>query len=257
MKTITNKFKLALVAVGILTIGTVSAQQTSGTYTAVEKVGKSSELNGTIRVIDNKGTKKYLQVKNGLTLLTDQTPDGGIVSTWQLGGTLTDNTYITASATGGAGGTPAEFALDGLELVTDATTASTDASDRSIHGTGTGFTVLLRNEVSGAVQKIKLSDLLNVQADHSEVTVTALNSADLQDNTATATTGIEIDIEASRTNIQVYRNGVKLRALVDYNIKTVDDAGTDRFFVFLIENTTAPNDWELYNDDIIEVHAIK
>ena len=33
MRTITNKFKIALVAVGLLTIGTVSAQQITGDAT--------------------------------------------------------------------------------------------------------------------------------------------------------------------------------------------------------------------------------
>lgn len=253
MKTITNKFKIALAAIGLLAIGTVSAQQTSGTYAAQEKVGKSSELNGTIRVIDNKGTKKYLQVKNGLTLLTDQTPDGGIVSTWQLGGVLTDNTYITAvdETTPGAGDAK-EFALDGLELVTDVTTASDDAVRRSSHGTGTGFTVLIKDEASGAVQKIKLSDLLQVQSEHQVRTVDATNINDLKDATASAT-GIQIAFEAKIGNVQVFRNGAKLKADTDYKIKTV---GTD-YYIYLIESTTAPNDWTLFEDDEIELHAIK
>ena len=44
---------------------------------------------GHIRVIDNKGTIKYLtSYKMGLTQVTDSAPDGGIITTWQLGGQL-------------------------------------------------------------------------------------------------------------------------------------------------------------------------
>ncbi|WBX72833.1 hypothetical protein PG913_07925 [Tenacibaculum pacificus] len=151
MKTITNKFKLAVVAVGML-VGTVSAQNTDATTLI-----KDTDATKTVKLIDNKGTIKYLQSSNGITQITSTAPGNRTTTTWQLGGALTDNTYITADAN-------KEFALDGLELVTDATTASVDATDRSIHGVGTGFTVLIRNEVSGAIQKIKLTDLLKVEA---------------------------------------------------------------------------------------------
>ena len=53
---------------------------------------------GAIRVIDNKGTKKYLQVQNGLTQVTNTAPAGGIVTTWQLGGQLVDDTDIDFNA---------------------------------------------------------------------------------------------------------------------------------------------------------------
>ena len=46
-----------------------------------------------VRVVDNKGTIKYLQVQNGLTMMTNTT--GNInTTTWQLGGTLENNTTI-------------------------------------------------------------------------------------------------------------------------------------------------------------------
>lgn len=248
MKTIKNKLKLALATFGLLAVGTVSAQITSPTSTVLDK---DADPTKTVRLIDNKGTIKYIQSKNGITQVTSTNAGNTTTTTWQLGGVLEENTYIAAS-------TGKEFALDGLELVTSSAAASTDAVDRQNHGgAGTGFTVLLRDEASGAIQKIKLSDLLHVQEDHDEVTVSAANSADLIDNTPTALTGIEIDIEAQRTNIQVFRNGVKLRALSDYNIKTVDDSGTDRYFVYLIPNATVPHDWSLIDDDIIEVHAIR
>ena len=50
---------------------------------------------GAIRVIDNKGTKKYLQVQNGITQVTNTQPDGGVITTWQLGGQLCQILILT------------------------------------------------------------------------------------------------------------------------------------------------------------------
>ncbi len=252
MKTITNKFKLALVAVGLLAIGSVNAQQTSGDATAadgtttigkIEDLSKSSVLNGTIRVIDNKGTKKFLQVKNGLTLLTDATPSGGIVSTWQLGGTLTDNTYI-----GAAGKT---FSLDGLKLVAPADVASTSATDQSIgsnqttiSGTGTastdtGWTILVRDEATGEIKKILATDLVKTGR---------LGIAATVDGTAPALADASIPADLSK--VSVYRNGAKLIAGDDYTVAAGSVTLTPQ------APANAPQDWEIYNGDYFEVHWI-
>lgn len=256
MKTITNKFKIALAAVGLLAVGTVSAQQTSGTYAAQEKVGKSSELNGTIRVIDNKGTKKYLQVKNGLTLLTDQTPDGGIVSTWQLGGTLTDDTTITMADADSDGTSDQTFTIDGDTF----TLLGTDAIDTTdgVNGiaavadagepdgiANTGFTIIVRDEATGIVKKMLASDLLKVQAGQEVFTATVAD----EDNPTVAE--LTFTMAASLPifdNVYVYRNGAKLVAGVDYTI-----SGNT---VVLDVSAPAPNDWTLYTGDVIEVHYV-
>lgn len=226
----------------MLLAGTVMhAQQITGDAGKTEDAGKSSVLNGTVRVIDNKGTKKFLQVQNGLTLLTDNTPDGGIVSTWQLGGTLTNNTYIDATGT--------VFSLDGLKLIPSTTAASTDATDQSVGtnavalgsggtaATGTGWTVLVRDEATGEISKILVSDL--VESGQMEVTATA---------DATAPAIADISIPSEYEKVFVFRNGAKLRANVDYTVA----AGA----VTLVPNTTAPNDWEIYNGDIFEIQWI-
>ena len=232
-----NFVKLGLALMAIMTFSLGNAQQTTSATPAEqigagEKVGKSSVLNGTIRVIDNKGTKKFLQVKNGLTLLTDDTPDGGIVSTWQLGGTLTDNTFIDASG--------AIFALDGLELVdTSIDAPSTNATDGSIASTatGTGWTVLVRDEATGETKKLLATDI--VAAGQLTATATA-------DNTAPVLA--DISIPAIYQKVWVYRNGAKLVANVDYTVA----AGA----VTLVPGTTAPNDWAIYADDVFEVQWI-
>ncbi|XMO86063.1 hypothetical protein AAFN75_14840 [Algibacter sp. AS12] len=228
-----NKFlKLGLALIAVMTFSLSNAQQTTGDVGAIEKVGKSTELNGTIRVIDNKGTKKYLQVKNGLTLLTDATPDGGIVSTWQLGGTLTDATNIATGAnefkiTLDTGGT---FVLDGVlqETGVAATAGTLDTS---------GYTILVRDEATGETKKLLATDL--VQAGQLTATATA---------DGTAPTLADVSIPAIYQKVWVYRNGAKLLANVDYTVA----AGA----VTLVPSATAPNDWAIYADDVFEVQWI-
>ncbi|KAA5825671.1 hypothetical protein FPF71_07105 [Algibacter amylolyticus] len=228
-----NKFlKLGLALIAVMTFSLSNAQQITGDVGATEKVGKSSVLNGTIRVIDNKGTKKYLQVKNGLTLLTDATPDGGIVSTWQLGGTLTDDTNIATGdkefkITLDTGGT---FVLDGVLQETGvAATAGTLGTS--------GYTILVRDEATGETRKILATDL--VQAGQLTATATA---------DGTAPTLADVSIPAVYQKVWVYRNGAKLLANVDYTVA----AGA----VTLVPNATAPNDWAIYADDVFEVQWI-
>ncbi|MCL7753405.1 hypothetical protein [Polaribacter sp. Z022] len=242
---------IKLVAISIIMIISynVQAQQVTGDATETdgttkigkkEDVSKSSVLNGTIRVIDNKGTKKFLQVKNGITLLTDTTTDGGIISTWQLGGTLTDSTYIDA--------TNRIFALDGIKLLSptltagEATTAAiaSTASDASSHGgTGTGWTVLIRDEATGETKKLLATNLIT--AGRAEFSIAA------DGNLTVTATGLAMGTSINK--ISVYRNGAKLRASVDYSL-TADDTIT------LNVSATAPNDWTTYAGDLIEVQWI-
>ena len=248
----TKYIKLAVLTI-IMAIGSsIQAQQVTGDATETDgttKIGKkedlskSSVLNGTIRVIDNKGTKKFLQVKNGLTLLTDVSTDGGIISTWQLGGTLTDNTYIDASGK--------VFALDGIKLLSPtltagaATTASiaTTAADGTSHGgAGTGWTVLIRDEATGAVQKIQLSDLFEVTAIRREATP-ATNTTPGVQNIVIA--GLPVINAANEAKLFVFRNGVKLRWTTDFTGATAGSIDI---------NISA--DLPLYAGDVIEIHYI-
>ncbi|MDY0779815.1 hypothetical protein [Tenacibaculum sp. IB213877] len=236
MNTITNKFKIALIAFGLLAVGTINAQTTTGDITQQGNATLGST--GTaVKLVDNKGTIKYLQAANGLTSLTNTTPNGGVITTWQLGGTLTSNTYIAA-------GTGTEFALDGLQLVTDAATASTNSVDRENHGgTGTGFTVLLRDEATGAIQKMQLSDLLKVDGIRVEHTQGTNASADVP---ITVTGLPTLNAATTAAKLFVYRNGVKLRFGTDFNV-TADT----------VTITYSATDLPMYAGDIVEIQYIK
>lgn len=222
--------------IGIVTAivsGTVFsiAQQTTGNVTQNTTGGPNEpgKVNGTVRVIDNKGTIKYLQAKNGITTLTNTTADV-TTTTWQLGGTLTDDTSIDF---GGK-----KFALANVLQNTNANQAGSDvAATSSTLGTS-GFTLLVRDEATGNVLKMLATDL--VQSGE-ERFVAATNQ------TAYALTGAPV--LPSFSKVWVYRNGAKLVANVDYTV-----AGST---VTLVPNSTAPNDWSVLAGDVIEVQYVK
>ena len=227
--------KIACVAFVIFAMATVANAQTASGTDILKTAGKTnSGTAAPVRLVDNKGTIKYLQVNNGLTQIVNTTNEV-TTTTWQLGGQLTENTFIDVNGK--------VFALDKLTLVTDATTASTDATSLSSHGTGTGWTVLIRDEVSGALEKIKLSDLLQVQSGETTKTVDAafITTPKI---TPSATT-----FPTDYTKVSVYRNGAKLLANTDYTVASGSAT--------LVPNSTAPGDWALNVGDVIEVHWIK
>lgn len=197
---------------------------------------------GAIRVIDNKGTKKYLQVQNGLTQVTNTAPAGGIVTTWQLGGQLVDDTDIDFNAKA--------LSFDNVLQVTGA--PATSATLKA--GTGTGWALLVRDENSGDIKKLLASDL--IVSGHTVFTATATQlkfdvaTAGVYNGGApiTGLTGVKIPLP-DYEKVWVYRNGAKLIAGVDYTI-----AGSE---VTLVPIATGPNSWTVYAGDVIEVQYFK
>lgn len=222
-----NYVKLGIMALLIMAGTAIQAQTTSTTDAGLSK-GAGDGVS--IKVIDNKGTIKYLQTNNGITSITSTTAGSATTTTWQLGGTLTDNTYIDVNGKA--------FALDGIELV-DGTSvaASTDATNESDHGTGTGWTLLIRDEVTGKIQKMKATDL--VQSGRADQTATATDET----NTNVVITAVGIPLNLSK--VWVYRNGAKLNA-ADFALTT------DTVTVSEVASS-----WELYQGDVFEVQWIK
>ena len=221
----------AFLVIGMLSFGTMRAQQTTGDVTkASDIVPGTTTTGGAIRVIDNRGTIKYIQTQNGVTILSNTTNDV-TTTTFQLGGTLTNDTFIDVDGN--------VFGLDGIELISTET-ASTDATTESDHGTGTGYTILVRDEATGAVKKLLASDLDLVQSGQESFTATA-------GQTAYPLTGSP-ELPAY-SQVWVYRNGVKLIANVDYTIASST--------VTLVPSAIAPNDWAVYAGDVIEVQYVR
>jgi len=224
-------FCLVFVISSTATVAYAQRTSTATTDFAKNVNAAPGQLNGSVRVVDNKGTVKYLQTANGLTTITNTTNDV-TTTTWQLGGTLTDNTYIDVNGN--------VFGLDKLDLVNVATSqASTNATDKSAHGgTSTGWTLLVRDEATGAIKKLNATDLL--QSGQEVFTATA-------GKTTYVLTGSPVLPVFSK--VWVFRNGVKLVAGTDYTVA----AST----VTLNPGGTAPNDWTVYAGDVIEVQYIK
>ena len=220
----------------VLFLGTsvASAQQTTDfTKQGDNLAASATATNTSVKLIDNKGTIKYLQVANGLTSFTNTT-NNKTLTTWQLGGTLTADTYIDVDGN--------VFGLDGIELVNTATSsASIDATDQSDRGTGTGWTLLVRNEATGAIQKLMATDL--IQSGFADDVAT-----DVEANTdnAIVITATGILASMNRGKIWVYRNGAKLIYGTDFTV--ADNSVTV---------SAVANSWDLYEGDVFEVQWIK
>ena len=225
-----NMLKLSVLLMISFMVSTASAQQTTGDVTKQTDIDPGTTITGgAVRVIDNKGTKKYLQVKNGLTIISNTTNDV-TTTTWQLGGELSDSTDIDLNGNA--------FALQNV-LIDSTSGAATSSTIAAIGGgTGSGFTLLIRDEATGSVKKMLATDL--IQNGQQSFSATA-------GQTAYTLTGNPVLPEYQQ--VWVYRNGAKLIANTDYTV-----SGST---VTLVPNTTALNDWEVYADDVIEVQFIK
>lgn len=247
MKTkITTKLRIAILGIAMLGAGAVSAQQTTGNIAQQAETAPTSGASGSIRLIDNKGTIKYLQAANGITTLTNDGTGDVTTTTWQLGGELTTNTYIDASGD--------VFSLDGLKLVPGTSIAATAATDQTVGSNGTtlgstgtastdtGWTVLVRDEATGEIQKLLASSLVTAgQASLSAASTPALAAG------ANTVTGLPADF----SKVSVYRNGAKLIANVDYTV------ALNTLTLVNQSAATPPGDWTLYPTiDTIEVQWI-
>lgn len=230
MKTVYLKFGLALVTVLSFTFGN------SQTTDPSDDVAQTDAENVSVRLIDNKGTIKYLQSNNGITNITSTEAGNLTTTTWQLGGTLVDSTYIDTSG--------AIFVLDGISLETGA--ASTNAVNDEIAkgggATGTGWTFLVRDEATGETRKLEASEIV----DSGSVTNTAATDTLSGTFTITAT-----GLPATPSTLWVYRNGAKLVSGVDYTASAVNTV------TLTVSPGTGVANWVSYTGDVYEVYWVK
>lgn len=236
-KTLQNTLKVGAAIALMLSAGAVSAQRvtpvspaTAADFTkaAAAELGKSG---GSVKVVDNKGTIKYLQAKNGVTMFTDKAPDGGVVTTWQLGGTLTDDTYIDA--------TGKIFGIKGLKGLDPTTNVVSDIPVVS-YTAGTGFTLMVRDEATGEIKKMIATDLVTgIKADYTQ-------AADATGNIAILVNGLPLLTGNALAKLFVFRNGAKLRSGVDFT----PTANT-------VTITYSAADLPMYKGDAIEIQYIK
>ena len=224
-----NLFKIAaLTAVFALGSMFANAQVTTGPDYTKQANTVLGQAGGSVKVIDNKGTVKYIQTANGLTTFTDSAPDGGIVTTFQLGGTLTNDTYIDANGK--------EFGIKGLDTV----------------GTGS-YQLIVTDPTTGELRRLAFDGLIQ---SGTHINVVGTSPA------APYVITVPVVLPTYKT-IYVYRNGAKLLAGVDYNISSADPSSTITIFYNAAPGTpdygatTGYETFPLYAGDRIEVQFIK
>jgi hypothetical protein len=228
MKTITNiktmitmitmKQNYFLKAVGVFALLMMSSNQVS----AQNQIGTDVVKGGnTVKVMDNRGTIKYLQSNNGITQITNTTEDV-TTTTWQLGGTLTEDTYIDVDEN--------VYSLTGLDKTI--LTASLD-------GDTAGYTLLVSNALTGEVERLLATDLIQAG-----VTDDAL----IEDKTAPYTVASTDGLTAVANRISVFRNGIKLRFTNDWTLATDGDG---------VSTVIISAGMPLYSGDLINVQWIK
>ena len=186
----TIKMKHRLLKQGLFalafTVGSTAMAQTTDANDA--NLEKGTDEAKYVKLVDNKGTIKYLQSNNGITTITSTSAGSKTTTTWQLGGELTDNTYIDLSGN--------EF---GFKQVLD----GTDANNRKF--------LVLEND---NLKQVALNDLVKgvyhaepPQAEDSEVSI---------DITVAGIPDIANNEEIKKLKCSVYRNGIKLRIFEDF-----------------------------------------
>jgi len=206
------------------------AQTTDATDGSLNNVFGTGQ---SIKVIDNKGTIKYLQTNNGITSITSTNPGNTTTTTWQLGGTLVDATTITTSATG-------IFTIDGEEF--NLANTEVNALAAAVTVNTAGYTLLVRDEITGRVKKMLATDLIT----GGQVLFPIATDGDL------IVTAPGLAFGTLIFKISVYRNGVKLRGVADYSLTALNQ-------ITLIPDTTVPataTSWNTLTGDVIEVQWV-
>ena len=228
MKTMkTMKQNYFLKAAGVVAVLVLMSNQA----TAQKKTGDFTKAAAAVKVVDNKGTIKYFQASNGISQITNTT-DNVTTTTWQLGGTLTDDTYIDA--------TGKVFALNGLELNT--------TSKPSADGTATslGYTLLVSDAATGKVERKLATSLIQGGTGENTVPTTVVL------NSSYTFSGL-VGLSSVANRISVFRNGIKLRP-TDWTIATSAATATPPSSNTIEIKATA--DLPIYKDDVLDVQWV-
>ena len=219
------KNKIILITICLI-VGNSAFSQITNTSVKDTEINYSSTTavqSGSIKLIDNQGTIKYLQVKNGITSLTNASASAGneTVTTLSLGGVLSTDTFIDASGV--------VFGLKGSDQETgNAATSSTLNTS--------GYTLVVFDEATGEIKKLLVS-ALDVVGASDRFVVAATPST-------TYTVAIAgLSLTPGKTF--VFRNGVKLTA-----------NGSPPDYTTSGSTVTIDTSIPLFSGDIIEVQYI-
>jgi hypothetical protein len=266
MKTNSTKhwMKVAGISLAIGTLAFTANSQTKADITkqaaaTLGKISTGAADGGSIRVVDNKGTIKYLQVQNGLTQVTNTTTSGGVVTTWQLGGAFVSNTKLDLNGN--------LFQLDNVLVVdpADATSPTATSAQKAAaipatttknqaDGTTTGWTLLVRDEATGAIEKLKFTDLVTGGQTSAKIGTTNLADGTTVSSDSKAFTFKDATLPADVNKVFVFRNGAKLLASTDYS---VDKTTSPYTLTVNYTNPTDPEDYTFVTGDRIEIQWVK
>ncbi|MCG8206419.1 hypothetical protein [Tenacibaculum finnmarkense] len=209
----TNSFKLAMVAVGMLTIGTVSAQTTA---------------------VDNKGTIKTLKVENGISEIKDTATN---TTTYKLGGALTEATTIATDAQVGGTNTINITGIKKADIATElpsVTAAGATTLNIGLTAAGlpvipvvatdnlTGLSLMVRDEATGEIKKLLAEDAAKFLSffNPAKVSIREEGTATTAAPTFAVAGLLVADVAANPAGLFVYKNGVKLRLGTDFTVVT-------------------------------------
>ena len=230
----------------MLAVGTVSAQTNPATNAGDATLIKNAGDGVSVRVIDNKGTIKYLQTNNGITSITSTTAANTTTTTWQLGGALTDDTFIDVNGN--------IFGLNGITTATNSAATSITSGGDGVSGAAeTGFALLVREEATGETKKLLLTDLILSGQEYFDSTTVTPVVATASGATLSLPLAGSPQILVGTNRVTVYRNGAKL--IINRDFTVVDGATpADPSSVLLAPTAVAPYDWFITAEDQIEVH---
>ena len=169
-------------------VGSTAMAQT--TDPDADGLKKGTDATKYVKLVDNKGTIKYLRSNNGITTITSTLAGNQTTTTWQLGGTLTDNTYIHLSGK--------EFGFKQVSEGTDATIRKFLVLEDD------NLKQVALNDLVTGIYTTKQQDTYDESADVG-ITVSGIP----------AITGIT---DPNAFKLSVYRNGIKLRITEDFTV---------------------------------------
>ena len=181
--------KQGLFALAFAVGSTAMAQTTEANDANIEN-GKGTEA--PIKLVDNKGTIKYLQSNNGITSITSTSDGSKTTTTWQLGGELIEDTTIKLGDN--------EFGFEGV---------GEDKEERTllVLDDNNNLKKVELNEIAGLVTGVYTT---KIQATYDE-------TANVDIPVSGIPTITESDI-IKKSKLSVYRNGIKLRIIEDFTV---------------------------------------
>ena len=181
--------KQGLFALAFAVGSTAMAQTTNADDANLEKGTDEARY---VKLVDNKGTIKYLRSNNGITTITSTSAGSKTTTTWQLGGALTDDTYID---------------LDGNKFGFQGVDSASEGTERSF--------LVLEGE-NGDLKQVSLNDL--VTGIYHPHTVGAYDETGSVEILVQGIPAIMNSLDANAFKLSVYRNGIKLRIENDFTV---------------------------------------